>query len=111
MKLLGLTLNIDLPIDNMSSIGDAIMKHKAIEKAIEILGSQQALAKRCGKAQSTVCDWLNCKNKISPEFVPLLVAAVDGKIQAYEFRPDLPELFPHPSLAHTEDDKPTGDQQ
>ncbi|MBM6570507.1 YdaS family helix-turn-helix protein, partial [Escherichia coli] len=51
------------------------MKHKAIEKAIEILGSQQALAKRCGKAQSTVCDWLNCKNKISPEFVPLLVAA------------------------------------
>ncbi|EHL4999437.1 helix-turn-helix domain-containing protein [Escherichia coli] len=77
------------------------MKHKAIEKAIEILGSQQALAKRCGKAQSTVCDWLNCKNKISPEFVPLLVAAVDGKIQAYEFRPDLPELFPHPSLERT----------
>lgn len=105
MDILGLTLNIALPIVIMLSIGDAIMKHKAIEKAIEILGSQQALAKRCGKAQSTVCDWLNCKNKISPEFVPLLVTAVDGKIQAHEFRPDLPELFPHPSLVHTEDEK------
>ncbi|WP_045441289.1 transcriptional regulator [Citrobacter sp. S-77] len=80
------------------------MKHKAIEKAIEILGSQQALAKRCGKAQSTVCDWLNCKNKISPEFVPLLVAAVDGKIQAHEFRPDLPAIFPHPDQVHTADE-------
>lgn len=75
------------------------MKNKAVEKAIEIAGSQQALAKRCGKAQSTICDWLNGKKRISPQHVPALVAAVDGKILSYEFRPDLPDLFPHPNQA------------
>lgn len=73
------------------------MKNEAIQKAILIAGSQQALAQKCGKAQSTICDWLNCKNKISPEHVPLLVAAVSGQISAHEFRPDLPDLFPHPA--------------
>lgn len=73
------------------------MKNIAIGKAIAIVGSQSALAKKCHKSQSTICDWLNGKKKISPEHVPVLVKAVDGKILAYEFRPDLPDLFPHPS--------------
>ena len=73
------------------------MKNSAIEKAIEITGSQMALAKRCGRAQSTICDWLNGKKRISPEYVPDLVSAVEGKIAPYEFRPDLPDLFPHPA--------------
>ncbi|MCC3749724.1 helix-turn-helix domain-containing protein [Rouxiella badensis] len=75
------------------------MKNSAIEKAIEIAGSQMALAKRCGKAQSTICDWLNGKKRISPEHVPDLVAATEGKIADYEFRPDLPSLFKHPEKA------------
>nr|WP_154325069.1 helix-turn-helix domain-containing protein [Pantoea sp. 201603H] len=75
------------------------MKNSAVEKAIEIAGSQMALAKRCGKAQSTICDWLNGKKRISPEHVPDLVNATEGKIPAYEFRPDLPGLFPHPNQA------------
>lgn len=75
------------------------MKNAAVEKAIAIAGSQMALAKRCGKAQSTICDWLNGKKRISPEHVPELVAAVDGEIAPYEFRPDLPGLFPHPVKA------------
>ncbi len=75
------------------------MKNAAVEKAIEIAGSQMALARRCGKAQSTICDWLNGKKRISPEHVHSLVAATDGKIPAYEFRPDLPALFPHPGQA------------
>ncbi|EED0071129.1 helix-turn-helix domain-containing protein [Escherichia coli] len=87
------------------------MKNEGIAKAVDIAGSQIALARRCGRAQSTICDWLNGKKKISPEFVPSLVKAVDGKVQAYEFRPDLPELFPHPSLAHTEDEVCEGDKQ
>ncbi|PLL43450.1 transcriptional regulator, partial [Klebsiella pneumoniae] len=42
------------------------MKNPAVEKAISIAGSQKELAKRCGKAQSTICDWLNGKKRISP---------------------------------------------
>lgn len=73
------------------------MRNSAVEKAIEIAGgSQIALAKRCGRAQSTICDWLNGKKKISPEYVQLLVDATGGEVKAYEFRPDLPHLFPHP---------------
>ncbi|MDH8206655.1 transcriptional regulator, partial [Klebsiella pneumoniae] len=30
------------------------MKNPAVEKAISIAGSQKELAKRCGKAQSTI---------------------------------------------------------
>ena len=75
------------------------MKNPAVEKAIAIAGSQKELAKRCGKAQSTVCDWLNGKKQISPIHVPVLVRASEGQIQAHEFRPDLPELFPHPHSA------------
>lgn len=75
------------------------MKNHAVEKAIAIAGSQMALAKRCGKAQSTICDWLNGKKRISPEHVHLLVSAAEGEISAYEFRPDLPNLFPHPEQA------------
>lgn len=75
------------------------MKNDAVEKAIAIVGSQKELARRCGKAQSTICDWLNGKKKISPVHVPALVRAAEGKIQAYEFRPDLPEIFPNPTDA------------
>ncbi|UCQ52888.1 helix-turn-helix domain-containing protein [Edwardsiella tarda] len=73
------------------------MKHEAVQKAIEIAGSQMALAKRCGKAQSTICDWLNGKKRISPQNVPILVAATNGEVGAHEFRPDLPEIFPRPA--------------
>lgn len=73
-----------------------VEKNYAVEKAIAIAGSQKELAKRCGKAQSTICDWLNGKKRISPVHVPELVKAVGGEIQAYEFRPDLPAIFPHP---------------
>lgn len=72
------------------------MKNSAVEKAIAIAGSQKELAIRCGKAQSTICDWLNGKKQISPVHVPVLVRAIGVRIQAHEFRPDLPELFPHP---------------
>ncbi|AOP83515.1 transcriptional regulator [Enterobacter hormaechei] len=73
-----------------------VEKNSAVEKAIAIAGSQKELAKRCGKAQSTICDWLNGKKRISPVHVPELVKAVGGEIQAHEFRPDLPSIFPHP---------------
>ncbi|HGJ5866915.1 MULTISPECIES: helix-turn-helix domain-containing protein [Arsenophonus] len=72
------------------------MKNIAVKTAIEIVGTQKALAKKCGLAQSTICDWLSGKKRISPEYVPDLVEATEGKVPAYLFRPDLPKLFPHP---------------
>jgi DNA-binding transcriptional regulator YdaS (Cro superfamily) len=69
------------------------MKHKAVEKAIAIVGSQAALAKSVGKAQSTVSDWLNGNKKISVEGALLLVRATNGQISASEFRPDKASLF------------------
>ncbi|WP_181335913.1 YdaS family helix-turn-helix protein, partial [Klebsiella pneumoniae] len=52
---------------------------------------------RSRKAKSNICDWLNGKKRISPVHVPDLVAAVNGEIKAYEFRPDLPSIFPPPN--------------
>ncbi|KGT91262.1 transcriptional regulator [Erwinia typographi] len=75
------------------------MKNLGMAKAIELAGSQSELAKLCKKSQSTICDWLNGKKKISPEHVPTLVKAVSGKVQPHELRPDLPTLFPHPAPA------------
>lgn len=73
------------------------MKNAGMLKAIALVGSQVALAKKCHKSQSTICDWLNCRKKISPEYVPVLVRATSGRVHAFEFRPDLPDLFPHPA--------------
>ncbi|PHI31187.1 transcriptional regulator [Budvicia aquatica] len=72
------------------------MKNNAIDKAIRIAGGQKALGEKVGRAQSTICDWLNNKKRIAPEVVPNLVLVTGGEVQAYEFRPDLPHLFPHP---------------
>lgn len=72
------------------------MKSEAMIKAIALVGTQSELAKKCGKSQSTICDWLHGRKRISPEHVPELVTAVQGRIAAYEFRPDLPMIFPHP---------------
>lgn len=74
----------------------AIMKNEGVVKAIALLGNQALLAKKCEKSQSTISDWLNGRKKIKPEHVVILMAVTDGKIPAYEFRPDLPLLFPHP---------------
>lgn len=85
------------------------MKNIAVAKAIAIAGNQIELAKKCGKSQSTICDWLNGKKKISPEHVPALVKAVGGEILAYEFRPDLPDVFPKPSNHQPADPKVNND--
>ncbi|HEM8141405.1 MULTISPECIES: transcriptional regulator [Providencia] len=72
------------------------MKNKHIEKAISLIGSQQLLAKKCGRAQPTVCDWLHGKSKVPVECVLRIVSATGNKVKAHEIRPDLPDLFPHP---------------
>ncbi|WP_447881013.1 YdaS family helix-turn-helix protein [Serratia fonticola] len=71
------------------------MRNLAVEKAIAIVGSQAALAKAAGKAQSTVSDWLNGNKKISVEGALLLAMATGGKIKPAEFCPGKATLFEH----------------
>lgn len=85
------------------------MKNKYIEKAISIVGSQQLLAKKCRRAQPTICDWLYGKSKVPVECVLRIVSATAGTVKAHEIRPDLPDLFPHfedgthaPDTQHTD---------
>jgi DNA-binding transcriptional regulator YdaS (Cro superfamily) len=35
--------------------------------------------------------------RVKAEHVLKIVAAANGQVAAYEIRPDLPELFPHPT--------------
>ncbi|MBC8949341.1 MULTISPECIES: transcriptional regulator [Xenorhabdus] len=69
--------------------------NEQIKTAIKIVGSQKALGLACGTTQQAVYKWLHGKSRVSPEYVPRIVAATGGKIQAYEIRPDLPHLFEH----------------
>lgn len=75
------------------------MVNKAIKTAIDTLGSQQKLAEACGVKQPSVWAWLHGKKKVSAENAKSIEIATDGKVPAYQIRPDLKGLFPHPEQA------------
>lgn len=75
------------------------MVNKAINAAIEFVGSQQKLADACGVKQPSVWAWLHGKKKVSAENAKRIELATDGNVLAYQIRPDLSDLFPHPSQA------------
>lgn len=75
------------------------MVNKVIQKAILAVGSQKKLANAVGVSQPNVWCWLHNKKRVSPENVSAIVDATGGKVKAYEIRPDLPKLFPHPERA------------
>lgn len=64
----------------------------AIQKAVNIAGSQQKLASLCGVSQPTVWRWLN-GGGIDAIYVTRIVRATGGKVTAIEIRPDLADLF------------------
>ncbi|MFS7244444.1 transcriptional regulator [Rahnella inusitata] len=70
------------------------MTNKVIQKAISIAGSQQKLASMCGVKQPTVWRWLH-GGRVDISNVMSVVKATNGKVQAHEIRPDIPEVFPH----------------
>ncbi|KNA29523.1 antirepressor [Pantoea ananatis] len=74
------------------------MNH-VIKTAIAIVGTQKELAQACGVSQAAVQKWLHNKAKVAPQNVASLVLATEGRIQAHQIRPDLPNLFPKPDRA------------
>ena len=75
------------------------MVNKAINSAIEFVGSQQKLADACGVKQPSVWAWLHGKKKVSAENAKRIELATDGNVPAYLIRPDLSDLFPNPNQA------------
>ncbi|MGL4352235.1 MAG: transcriptional regulator [Plesiomonas shigelloides] len=70
--------------------------NESIKIAIDIVGTQKKLADACGVSQAAVQKWLNGKSKVAPQNVLQLVNATRGEVKAYQIRPDLTDLFPHP---------------
>lgn len=63
------------------------MTSNALEKAIEVAGSQAELARRIGKKQAHVWNWLH-RDKIVPAEVVLAIEQATG-VTRYELRPDV----------------------
>lgn len=59
--------------------------NRAIEKAIEIVGSQKELARRMGVTQPNISRLLHRQN-LRPSTCQALAAAVNGSITAAEFK-------------------------
>lgn len=75
---------------------DAIFS-SPMAKAVYVAGGQSALARQIGVTQGAVWKWVKGTKKISPVHAVAVSNAVNGVVQPYELRPDLPTLFPHPA--------------
>lgn len=65
-----------------------------LRRAIELLGSQTALAEKLGKKQGHVWAWLNKHGgRVPAELVIPIEAATNGQVTREELRPD---LYPPP---------------
>ena len=64
------------------------MQNDLIKRAIEVAGSQCALARLCGKRQGHVSFWLNSE-KVSAEVAVLIDNATNGQVAKEALRPDL----------------------
>lgn len=67
----------------------------AIERAIEIFGSQAALAKALGVAQAQISQWKTGERPIPIERCPMIERATAGVVTCEELRPDLMEDWKH----------------
>lgn len=72
-------------------------KISALQRAIDIAGGGKALASELGVSPMAVSQWK--RRGIPVGRVHDVVRISKGQIQAYELRPDLPELFPVPTVS------------
>ncbi len=61
----------------------------AVKRAIEMFGSQTALAKRIGVGQNTISYWLYEAKQVPPKRAVQLEAVTNGAVTRRELRPDL----------------------
>lgn len=59
-----------------------------IQKAVEICGSQTALAAACGVSQQSVNKWLN-GGGISARYIPRIVKATNGAVSTEQLLAEL----------------------
>jgi DNA-binding transcriptional regulator YdaS (Cro superfamily) len=67
---------------------------QALSKAIEVVGSQRALAEGCGVVQTAVAAWLK-RGTVPPEHCALIEQATKGEVTRKELRPaDWQRIWP-----------------
>ena len=62
---------------------------KPIDRAVDILGSQMALARAIGVSQARVWNWLNRGDNVPAEVCRDIERATDGRVTVHELRPDV----------------------
>lgn len=68
---------------------------KALQEAIDALGSQAALARALKKKQGHIWFWLHEAKKLSPSIAIQIERATDGKVSRARLCPELsPEFKP-----------------
>ncbi len=65
------------------------MSHLALQKAIDLLGSQTALARAIGTKQQTVWTWLNVSKRVPAEACAKIEYVTSGAVTRSDLRPDL----------------------
>lgn len=65
----------------------------AIEKAVEMLDNQAAIARICGVSPQAVNQWVSGARPIPPLHAKAIERATNGAVTASELRPDLAEIF------------------
>lgn len=65
----------------------------ALEKAVELLGSQAELARKIGKKQAHVWNWLHRDRRVPADMAMKIETATDGRVTRHDLRPD---LYPDP---------------
>lgn len=77
---------------------EVVQCREALEQALSACGNNQSeLARRCSVKQPHVWKWLKA-GRVPTERVHAVSRASGGKVQPYELRPDLPDIFPNPYL-------------
>lgn len=65
------------------------MDNKALFKAVSVVGSQTALARKCGVIQQHVWNWIHRDNRVPAEFALKVAEATDFEVRPHDLRPDL----------------------
>lgn len=63
--------------------------NQQIKKAVDILGSQAALAKAIGKTNAFVNQMLHKRKQVPAELCPAIEAATKRKVKRADLRPDV----------------------